>query len=172
MARLPSPGGDNGTWGVILNDFLSVAHDTEGALKASTVGSAQLTTSNSPSTNQSLVYNGTELQWANMQPFIASGTTSQYLRGDKTWQSLTTTDITSGTFAAARLPGATEVAVGAVQLASTSEVTAGTNTTKAVTPAGVAAAVAQAETPIVFVDSLADIPPGTAVDTLVVVRAV
>lgn len=33
MARLPSPGGDNNTWGTILNDFLSVEHNSNGTLK-------------------------------------------------------------------------------------------------------------------------------------------
>jgi len=35
MARLPAPGGDTGTWGHVLNDFLGVAHATDGTLKAS-----------------------------------------------------------------------------------------------------------------------------------------
>jgi len=30
MARLPQPGGDTGTWGQLLNDFLAVAHDSNG----------------------------------------------------------------------------------------------------------------------------------------------
>ncbi len=30
--RLPTPGGDDGTWGSILNDFLAVAHSSDGAL--------------------------------------------------------------------------------------------------------------------------------------------
>lgn len=30
MARLPIPGGDNGTWGDVLNDFLSVEHNSDG----------------------------------------------------------------------------------------------------------------------------------------------
>lgn len=42
MARLPAPGGDNGTWGVILNDFLSQAHAAGGELLANTVGTTQL----------------------------------------------------------------------------------------------------------------------------------
>ena len=42
MARLPSPGGDNGTWGIILNDYLSVSLDTDGAIKPNTIGSTQL----------------------------------------------------------------------------------------------------------------------------------
>lgn len=33
MARLPQPGSDDGKWGAILNDFLSQAHTSEGALK-------------------------------------------------------------------------------------------------------------------------------------------
>jgi len=34
MARLPQPGSDEGTWGSILNQYLSVAHDTDGSLKS------------------------------------------------------------------------------------------------------------------------------------------
>ena len=33
MARLPQPGGDKGTWGQVLNDFLSQAHLPDGSLK-------------------------------------------------------------------------------------------------------------------------------------------
>ena len=33
MTRLPTPGGDDNTWGNILNDFLSVEHATDGSLK-------------------------------------------------------------------------------------------------------------------------------------------
>lgn len=35
MARLPEPGKDSGTWGDILNDFLSVEHNNDGTLKIS-----------------------------------------------------------------------------------------------------------------------------------------
>ena len=35
MARLPIPGQDDGTWGEILNDFLSIKHNTDGSLKDS-----------------------------------------------------------------------------------------------------------------------------------------
>lgn len=35
MARLPQPGGDQGNWGDILNDYLSVAHNADGTLKTS-----------------------------------------------------------------------------------------------------------------------------------------
>lgn len=33
MARLPVPGDDSGTWGELLNDFLSVEHAVNGTLK-------------------------------------------------------------------------------------------------------------------------------------------
>ncbi|MBP7806960.1 hypothetical protein KA047_00495 [Candidatus Saccharibacteria bacterium] len=33
MARLPVPGSDDGTWGDVLNEFLEVAHETDGNLK-------------------------------------------------------------------------------------------------------------------------------------------
>lgn len=147
---------------------------------------------------------------ANKEPVFTAGTTAQYFRGDKSWQTLnkvavglsdadntsdaakpvstatqtalngkantshahTAADITSGTIAAAHLPGATEAATGIVQLASVGEVVAGTDTTKAVTAAGVNAAVTAIANPLVFVDTLSEIPPGTPVDTLVIVRAV
>ncbi len=40
MARLPIPGGDDDTWGAILNEYLSQAHATDGSLKPSAVGDA------------------------------------------------------------------------------------------------------------------------------------
>lgn len=49
-------------------------------------------------------------------------------------------DITSGTVSTARLPASTTSARGAVELATEAETTTGTDTTRAVTPAGLAAA--------------------------------
>lgn len=37
MARLPQPGGDNGNWGTILNDYLSQIHKADGSLKDNVV---------------------------------------------------------------------------------------------------------------------------------------
>lgn len=42
MSRLPIPGSDSDTWGALLNDFLSQAHDSQGQLKPNTVGSNQI----------------------------------------------------------------------------------------------------------------------------------
>ncbi|HSX08187.1 MAG TPA: right-handed parallel beta-helix repeat-containing protein [Candidatus Saccharimonadales bacterium] len=65
MARLPKPGGDVNEWGTILNDFLSVEHNADGTLKASSSLAAK-------------------------EPAITPGGVGQYWRGDKTWQSLDT----------------------------------------------------------------------------------
>lgn len=37
MTRLPTPGGDDGSWGSILNDFLSQSHNSDGSLKDSAI---------------------------------------------------------------------------------------------------------------------------------------
>jgi hypothetical protein len=42
MSRLPTPGGDNGDWGGILNDYLSQAHNTDGSLKSNVVTATQI----------------------------------------------------------------------------------------------------------------------------------
>jgi hypothetical protein len=39
-ARLPTPGGDDGDWGSILNDFLLVSHNTDGTLQTSSLQGA------------------------------------------------------------------------------------------------------------------------------------
>src|SRR5437868_4537461 len=39
MARLPTPGSDEGTWGDILNDFLKTSLNDDGTIKASAVSS-------------------------------------------------------------------------------------------------------------------------------------
>jgi Pectate lyase superfamily protein len=40
MARLPVPGQDDNTWGGILNDFLDVAHNSDGTLQTSAISNA------------------------------------------------------------------------------------------------------------------------------------
>lgn len=42
MARLPNPGGDDGTWGSILNDFLGQVHNANGTLKDNSVSAAAI----------------------------------------------------------------------------------------------------------------------------------
>lgn len=42
MARLPTPGGDNGNWGTVLNDYLSQSHKPDGSLRADVANIADL----------------------------------------------------------------------------------------------------------------------------------
>jgi hypothetical protein len=42
MSRLPTPGSDSGVWGDVLNDFLLVAHNSDGSLKTGVVGDSQV----------------------------------------------------------------------------------------------------------------------------------
>lgn len=91
MSRLPVPGGDDGTWGNVLNDFLAVAHDNDGSLKGAT-----------DTTKGGVVLAGdlagtavapTVPGLASKEPAIAAGTTSQYFRGDKSWRTLDKTAV-------------------------------------------------------------------------------
>ncbi|HEY5668023.1 MAG TPA: glycosyl hydrolase family 28-related protein [Candidatus Saccharimonadales bacterium] len=58
MSRLPLPGSDNGTWGDILNDYLSQSHNGDGSLKAGIVSSSNL----DATTNASLAKANTAIQ--------------------------------------------------------------------------------------------------------------
>jgi hypothetical protein len=67
MTRLPQPGSDDGTWGVILNDFLSKSHNSDGTLKNLSQSqvqnlisdlTAKVSTSDLDSTTAALVTNG------------------------------------------------------------------------------------------------------------------
>ncbi len=42
MARLPTPGGDNGNWGDILNEYLLQAHKSNGTLKDGSITETSL----------------------------------------------------------------------------------------------------------------------------------
>lgn len=95
MANLPTPGGDEGTWGNILNDYLQVAHNTDGTLKAGAVSSGALQDSSVTSAKLSVT-------------------------GGSDGQVLTKNSAASGGFAwtsAAGSPDATATTKGLVQLA-------------------------------------------------------
>jgi hypothetical protein len=72
MARLPVPGSDENTWGNVLNDFLTQAHNTDGTIKDSAVtGLAGQPVSTSPPSNSDvLTYNSSTQQW---EPMTAGG---------------------------------------------------------------------------------------------------
>lgn len=84
MARLPTPGGDDGTWGQVLNSFLDVEHNSDGSLKIRNDGTltgignavkiqGKAVSSSAPTDGQSLVYDGASSSWA---PATVTGTGS------------------------------------------------------------------------------------------------
>lgn len=131
MSRLPTPGADDGTWGDVLNDFLSVSHNTDGSLKplpyiptsdkgqvngvasldnTGKVPSGQLppagATPDATTTSKGIVQLAGDLAGtatsptvpalSSKEPTITSGTTGQYWRGDKSWQTLDKTAVGLG----------------------------------------------------------------------------
>jgi len=65
MTSLPTPGGDEGTWGVILNGFLTVSHNADGTLQPTALtaagavtGDTGITVSGTPSNGQVLTATG------------------------------------------------------------------------------------------------------------------
>lgn len=48
MARLPTPGSDSGSWGEILNEYLTVEHNADGTLKSTGTLASKLTASDAP----------------------------------------------------------------------------------------------------------------------------
>lgn len=79
MARLPVVGSDDGTWGNLLNDFLDVAHNTDGTLKASAVPHKQTLAYSDAGTLSTLVgtmrlYNDTTATWTILSVRASAGT--------------------------------------------------------------------------------------------------
>jgi len=82
MARLPKTGQDSGSWGDILNDYLTQAHKADGTLKDSSVTTTTLaagsirashfSTSAGPTASQSLVFDGTGLTWLSPGSIVGS----------------------------------------------------------------------------------------------------
>lgn len=70
MARLPQPGADNGTWGDILNEYLSQSHTPDGSIKNDAVAAAQ-------------IQDGTITE-----TLLSSGVQTKLNQGAPTWSSL------------------------------------------------------------------------------------
>jgi hypothetical protein len=91
MARLPIPGKDSGTWGSILNDYLSQTHKSDGTLKDDSVGSAQL--ANNAVTNSAIApdaITATEIQDGSiLEAQLGSGVQTKLNAAAPTWSTLT-----------------------------------------------------------------------------------
>lgn len=74
MARLPHPGSDSGTWGDLLNAFLSEAHDSDGALKNGSITSVKLASDVQAAVANAVTEVGLDKQWIVSGPInVASG---------------------------------------------------------------------------------------------------
>ncbi|NCU38146.1 hypothetical protein EOL96_03785 [Candidatus Saccharibacteria bacterium] len=73
MARLPTPGADEDIWGDVLNEYLAVSHQTDGALRSAAVQTSLPSGSN----NQVLTFNTATSQWE-----AKDVTISGYVQGD------------------------------------------------------------------------------------------
>lgn len=80
MARLPIPGADDNTWGDILNDYLTQAHNTDGTIKSGAINTSQLqdgsitaaklSVSGTPGAGKVVGHNGTGMAWATPDPTL------------------------------------------------------------------------------------------------------
>ena len=67
MSRLPAPGGDAGQWGNILNDFLMVAHNSDGSLKdAANIAGAEQTTNKGAANGYAPLDSSSKVPFANL----------------------------------------------------------------------------------------------------------
>jgi len=54
MARLPIPGGDSGNWGKILNNFLSIEHNSDGTQKTLSISKGGTSATNADDARKNL----------------------------------------------------------------------------------------------------------------------
>lgn len=95
MTRLPTPGGDDGTWGDILNTYLEIAHNADGSLKTAAVTTAgsELTSNKGVANGYAALNSATQVPTSQLGGGVANSTT--YLRGDGNWQLPPTAPVTS-----------------------------------------------------------------------------
>lgn len=157
MSRLPNVGADDDAWGDILNDFLQVSHNTDGTLKSTSLpnastsskGVVQLAIANDVNTGTSSTVAVTPASLTNVLQTVSthtgqiSGLSDQAaavalkIPSSGAAGSVLTkpsTDSASNVWQA--LPTASTTGSGLVELATTAEAATGTDTTLAVTPAG------------------------------------
>ncbi|MEO5949931.1 MAG: hypothetical protein ABIQ04_00615 [Candidatus Saccharimonadales bacterium] len=102
LHRLPTPGSDNGTWGDVLNDYLSQSHEADGTLKPSAITAAGSGTYSKPTTGIPTAdladgsVTNSKLNAAVQTNLTAAGTAVQNVNG-KSGTSITLTPADIGT---------------------------------------------------------------------------
>lgn len=106
MARLPQPGGDDGNWGDILNDYLSQTLNTDGTLKTGVVSEAKLDANVQSKLNAS----GGSVAWADItgKPAVIAAGADQ--AAARTAISAGTSNLALGTTGSTALAGDTTAA--------------------------------------------------------------
>ena len=98
MSRLPTPGRDDGTWGAILNDFLSVEHNNDGTLKrAAEIANAEQVSAKGQSNGYASLDASTRIPTPQLGGAGADST--KFLRGDRTWAAVPTASNATATTA-------------------------------------------------------------------------
>ena len=102
MARLPTPGGDPGNWGTVLNDFLSVALNADGTLKRPTTPIrfstkyATITTTGSDRADSARTLSGARMRAGSAPSGSALTAVVQHSADGTTWSTAGTITIASG----------------------------------------------------------------------------
>ena len=165
MARLPVVSSDDGTWGTILNEYLSVEHNSDGTHPWSTINGAGTLASRpaaaagnagkfyfATDTNGGTMYRSTGSSWVQAaQGVTESGAPSGSAGGDL-----------AGTYPNPTVVAASATVAGKVELATDAEVAVGTDTVRAVTPASGAAGYIRNNK----INAKGDLLVGTADDTV------
>ncbi len=76
MARLPIPGSDDGQWGTVLNDFLTVSHNSDGTLTSGsiTTAGAELASNKGAANGYAPLNGASKVPVANLSVGTTSGT--------------------------------------------------------------------------------------------------
>ncbi len=189
MARLPQPGGDAGNWGQILNDYLLETHAADGSLKPAVVKASALApdavtatalSSNSVTTNSLSATGGADgqvlvkdsaitggMKWANAPtaPSASAATVASLgtvqLAGDL-----------AGTATAPTVPALADKL--ATDTLDTDGALAANSDVKIATQKAVKTYVDKKVatlSPVLLIDTVNDLPAGTAAGTVVVVKS-
>jgi hypothetical protein len=120
MSRLPIPGSDKGTWGDILNNYLSQSHNSDGSLKDGTVTDSTIASTISQSKVANLTTNlAAKANTTDLSPVATTGSYADLANKPTISTGTDASLLTTGTVDNARLPSSAQAATLAADYAST-----------------------------------------------------